>query len=330
MRCLGCGGKVGGSVLKRALSNLQVESSPEILVGLGEPDDAAVLRLAGDNPITVTTDFFASPISDHYLAGRIAALNALSDVWAMRARPVAALAIAVLPFGSERAQEQVLTELLAGSLRELKAAGATLVGGHTIEGPRTSFGFTIVADQAAPATTKGGMEPGQLLVLTKPLGSGALLAAHMQAKCPAGAMKELERTMLVSNESAANVAAESGVIAMTDVTGFGLAGHLLEMLQASNMDAELSLASVPLIFGVEEILEQGLASSLAPANQHVATSIEVATSLRNTARYQALFDPQTNGGLLYSIDASRFLETDGQIIIGRTTQASNDAKITIV
>ena len=324
MRCLGCGGKVGGSLLSRALANLDIQASPEVLVGLNAPDDAAILKLAGDHPITVTTDFFASPISDHYLAGRIAALNALSDVWTMGARPVAALAIAILPFGPERAQEQVLTELMAGSVQELDAAGATLVGGHTIEGPRTSFGFTIVADQHRHPTTKADARADQLLVLTKPLGSGVLLAAHMQSKCTAGSMKALERTLLQSNQPAAESALSAGASALTDVTGFGLAGHLLEMLTASQLSAELELASIPLIFGVDELLSEGIESTLAPANRHVEVAIDVAPAHHASSPYLALFDPQTNGGILYSIDASRFVPVAGHHVIGRTTLPGED------
>jgi selenide,water dikinase len=318
MRCLGCGGKIGGSVLRRALSKVEVPASPEVAVGLAAPDDAAILKLAHHNPITVTTDFFALPIADNYLAGRIAALNALSDVWAMGARPVAALAIVVLPFGAEQAQEHVLIDLLAGGVRELRQAGASLVGGHTIEGPRTCFGFNVVADQQREPVTKSNLRAEQLLVLTKPLGSGVLLAAHMQARCSAGSMKVLERAMLTSNQPAAETALASGASAITDVTGFGLAGHLWEMLTASNISAELQLSRLPLLFGATELFRDGVVSTLATANRQIADSIDAPREVLNDARYQALFDPQTNGGMLYAIDQDRFDSPVGHHVVGRT------------
>ena len=252
------------------------------------------------------------------MTGRIATLNALSDVWAMGARPVAALAIASVPFGPEREQERVLTELLAGTLTELEQANCSLVGGHTIEGPRTTFGLSLVADQQRTATKKSDLKPDQLLVLTKPLGSGALLAAHMEAKCPAAAMKSLERTMLQSNQSAAASAIDMGASALTDVTGFGLVGHLLEMLNASNVSATIDLSRLPLIHGFESAVAQGITSTLAPTNRQNETFIQASEAAASTAAYDALFDPQTNGGILYAIDAADFSPAEGHAVIGAT------------
>ena len=330
MRCVGCGGKVGGSILQRALARLNVASSPAVVVGLQSPDDAAVLQLNSQHATTVTTDFFAAPLLDNYLVGRIAALNAMSDVWAMGARPVAALAMAELPFGDASAQEQALVDLLAGGLRELEAAGARLVGGHTIEGPRTSIGFTIIAEQQRPITAKSALRLDLLLVLTKPIGSGVLLAAHMQAACPAAAMKQLERTLLTGNERAAQIAHDFHAPAITDITGFGLAGHLLEMLTAAGVSAELQLADVPLLAEAEQLIRTGFASTLAPANKHVEARITCDEQTRNSPRYEALFDPQTNGGLLYAVQPTRLLATEGHQVIGRTMVAGADGPRLVV
>lgn len=306
MRCLGCGGKVSGSVLSRALARLQIPQSEHVVVGLEAPDDAAIIRPPGGRPVTVTVDFFAAPLDDPYLVGRLAALNAASDIFAMGARPLAALAMATLPVGRPRQQEQLLYELLAGSLEEFRRMDTALVGGHTIEGPQLTAGFTLLADQGSrPPRTKGGLRPGDALILTKPLGSGILLAAHMRALCKAEWMERLLETMLLSNQAAAALVDDFDVAAVTDITGFGLAGHLLEMLRASGTAAELHLGAIQLLPGVEELLNHGVQSTLAPANRDSEALIRAAEQIRTTAAYDALFDPQTCGGLLLGVPQER-------------------------
>lgn len=302
MRCLGCGGKVGGTVLARVLARLDVPPSEHVLVGLQRPDDAAVVRPPGGRPIAVTCDFFAAPLDDPYLMGRIAALNAASDASAMGAQPLAALASVTIPTGPVRQQEQLLYDVLAGALDEFRRMGATLVGGHTIEGSPLTVGFTVLADQGdRPPRTKSRLRPGDCLVLTKPLGSGVLLAAHMRAKCRAAWMQQLLTTMLLSNQGAAALIEPFDIAGLTDITGFGLAGHLLEMLRASDVAAELQLSQVPLLAGVEELIGSGLQSTLAPANRDVASDIEIDERQSRSAQYAALFDPQTSGGLLLGV-----------------------------
>jgi selenide,water dikinase len=304
MRCAGCGGKVGGSVLARVLERLDNPVSPRVLVGLDAPDDATVIAPAEGRPLVVTADFFAAPLDDPYLVGRIAALHAASDVFAMGATPLAALALVTIPTGPPRTQEQCLFELLAGGLYEFRrmGTGTSLAGGHTIEGPQLTIGYTLLADHGpGPLKVKGGLRPGDRLVLTKPLGTGILLAAQMRARCRAAWMQALLRTMLLSNQEAAETLDAFDVRGLTDVTGFGLAGHLLEMLRASGLPAVLSLAAVPLLPGVAELVAQGTESTLAPANRVAESEIEAAPELRKTAAYAALFDPQTCGGLLVGV-----------------------------
>ncbi len=302
MRCAGCGGKVGGDVLRRVLQRLDVPKSDRVLVGLDQPDDAAVLSQPHNRPVLLTTDFFASFVDDPYLVGRIAALNAASDIFALGGQPVAALAMVTLPLGTPRQQEQLLFELLAGGLHEFRHMGATLAGGHTIEGPSAMLGYTIMADApASGATLKSGLRPGDGLVLTKPLGTGVLLAAHMQAQCRAAWYTSLVEAMLISNQLPEGILQDHGIEAVTDVTGFGLAGHLIEMLQASDVAAEVELARVPLLPGAEELLSQGIESTLAPANRTVEAEMQAGTAIRNQTPYAALFDPQTSGGLLLGV-----------------------------
>ena len=304
MRCAGCGGKVGGTVLSRVLARLDVPDHEHVLLGLDQPDDAAIVQPPGGRPITVTADFFAAPLDDPYLSGRLAALNAASDLFACGAQPIAALALATIPVGKPRKQEEMLYQLLAGSLEEFRRMGATLIGGHTIEGPQQTIGFSMLADQgdAAEARTKSKLNPGDKLVLTKPLGSGVLLAAHMQALCPAEVMTTLMQTMLLSNELAATLIAEFDIQAVTDVTGFGLAGHLLEMLKASECGAQLQLDAIPLLPGVDTMIaENGIESTLAPANRAAEQAMRVPEQRRGHPAYPVLFDPQTSGGMLLAV-----------------------------
>lgn len=302
MRCAGCGGKVGGSILSRVLDRLDVPQTENVIVGLDAPDDAAVVQIPGGRPVVATVDFFAAFLDDPYLVGRVAALNAASDLFAVGSRPLAAMALATLPVGPPRQQEQLLYELLAGSLREFRSMGAALVGGHTIEGPQTALGFSMLADPGdAPPRLKGGLRAGDQLVLTKPLGAGVLLAAHMQARCRAEWMDALLPVLLASNQAAAALADEFDIQGMTDITGFGLAGHTLEMLDASNVAAKLHLDRVPLLPGAAELASEGLESTLAPANRTAEEDIAVAEAQRRTAVYQLLFDPQTSGGLLLGV-----------------------------
>ena len=306
MRCTGCGGKVGAGVLARALARLEIPPSPHVLLGLEAPDDAAIVRPVDGRPIVVTADFFASFLDDPYLVGRVAALNAASDLFATGARPLAALALATLPLGPPKEQEQLLYELLAGGLHELRKMGATLVGGHTIEGPQMTIGYSMLADAGTSLPrTKSRLRPGDVLVLTKPLGSGVLLAAHAQARCRAAWFLALLPVLLESNQAAAELCEEFDIAAVTDVTGFGLAGHLLEMLRASHASAELRLEDVPLLPGVAELVAEGIASTLAPANRAAEAEMAASEERRRAARYAALFDPQTSGGLLLGVAESR-------------------------
>jgi selenide,water dikinase len=196
--------------------------------------------------------------------------------------------------------------------------GATLVGGHTIEGSPLTIGFTMLAEQTAPPRTKGQLRVGDCLVLTKPLGTGVLLAAHSQGRCRAAWFQSLVQTMLVSNQAAASQCDEFDVCGLTDVSGFGLAGHLLEMLRASQVAAELSLWAIPVLDGALELIAAGVESTLAPANRDAEVDIDDAelfesgteqrtTNERNISngplRYATLFDPQTCGGLLMGVPA---------------------------
>ncbi|MGI9427449.1 MAG: selenide, water dikinase SelD, partial [Bythopirellula sp.] len=301
-QCGGCGSKVSASVLRQALQRLDQAHDDDVLLGLDPPDDIALLTTRTDRLTAVSTDFFTAFVDDPFLLGRIAALNALSDLYAKAATPRAALSIAVLPPGSEAQQADLLNELLAGAMHEFGPAGVSIVGGHSIVGPKLTFGFTILGDaEKSEVARKDAVVPGNCLVLTKPLGTGVLLAAHMQAACRAEWWKPLIDAMLLSNHHAATAAREVGVHAATDVTGFGLAVHLLEMLEPAGLAAELSVSSLPILPGSVELLQQGFESTLAPSNRARCQSLELPADMQSKAATKILFDPQTAGGLLLAV-----------------------------
>lgn len=301
LRCSGCGGKVGANVLAGALARLDLPADPDVVAGLRERGDAAVLRVPSGNAVALTVDFFAAPLDDPYLTGRLAALNALSDALVVGAKPSAALAMVTLPAGPPAQQQELLYQLLAGGSDELRRLDVALVGGHTIEGQELVAGFTVLGGQRVwPPRGKSGARAGDRLILTKPLGTGVLLAAHMQGRCRAGWFTALVASMTAGNMPATACADEFGLTGITDVTGFGLAAHLMEMLVASNVAADLALAQVPLLPGAAVLLSEGLESTLAGANRTVESDIERPGSAAEPA-YSALFDPQTCGGFLLSV-----------------------------
>jgi selenide,water dikinase len=302
MRCAGCGGKIGADILSSVLRDLAPPRAGHILVGLDAPDDAAVLSCRDTSELVITTDFFTAPLDDWYAVGRIAALNALSDLYAMDAVPHTALAMVSIPPGEPKAQQRLLRELLAGSMHELNAAAVALAGGHTIEQDRVTIGFTVLGNPRGPRVkAKSGLRVGDRLIVTKPLGTGVLLAAHSQASCEAGWYQALLQSMLQSNRLAIDAAIADRIRTVTDVTGFGLAGHLLEMLRASDVSATVSLKSLQVLPGAVELLRQGWESTLAQANRRAEADMSVVDSVRNDVKYPLLFDPQTSGGLILAV-----------------------------
>jgi selenide, water dikinase len=304
MRCGGCGAKIGSELLGRVLRRLQPPRRPDVVVGLDPADDAAVVTVSGNQLLVQSVDFFRAFIDDPYLFGRIAANHCLGDLYAMGAAPQTALAIVTLAYGPEAKLEADLLQLLTGATETLTEAGAVLIGGHTGEGAELAFGLTVNGT-ATPDQLwrKSGMQVGDRLVLTKPLGTGALFAADMRAKARGDWIGAALATMLTSNRTAADAFRRHGVTACTDVTGFGLVGHLLEMLRASSVDAELSLEALPVLDGALALLGQGIASSLAPQNLALSGAVDIGRAPATDPRIALLYDPQTAGGLLGSVPA---------------------------
>jgi selenide,water dikinase len=306
MRCGDCGAKVGATVLSRALGAIEPFPRPEILVGLAAPDDAAVVDTGGPLLSVQTVDYFRAIVDDPWRFGMIAANHALGDIYAMGGEPQTALAIATVPYGLEAKVEADLSAMMAGANAVLREAGCALVGGHTSEGAELSLGFAVAGLVARAAfLRKGGLRPGDALVLTKPIGTGTLLAADMRGLARARWVQAAIRHMCASNRRAAEVLAQHGVGAATDVTGFGLLGHLVEMTRASEVDARLILDRIPVLEGARESVARGVFSSLQPQNVRLRRAVRELDRAQALADYPLLFDPQTAGGLLAGVPAAR-------------------------
>jgi len=299
MRCGGCGSKIGPDPLSRTLSRLAPARADDVVIGLDAPDDAAVTAPRPGRYLVQSVDFFRALVDDPYVFGEIAANHALSDIYAMGGEPRHALATAVVPAATAGKVAETLFQLLSGARACLDRDRVALVGGHSSEGAELAFGLSVTGDvEPIEILRKSGLRPGDALILTRPLGTGILFAAAMQARSRAewiaAALDEMRR----SNKSAAAVLIAHGATAMTDVTGFGLAGHLGELLNASAAEASLELATVPLYAGTLELARAGIASTLLPENFALARTLRCDA---DAATLAVLFDPQTAGGLLAGV-----------------------------
>jgi selenide,water dikinase len=278
------------------------EAYPDLLVGIEHGDDAAVYRLNDEQAIVATTDFFMPIVDDPFEFGRIAATNALSDVYAMGGRPLFALAIVGMPIG--KLPNEVIRKILAGGESVCRQAGIPIAGGHSIDAPEPIYGLVGigVVDPRRVKQNSGG-RAGDVLILGKPLGVGIYSAALKK-----GALSPEQYAAMIAattqlNTAGADLAAIDGVNAMTDITGFGLLGHLLEITRASNLAARIELSRLPLLPGVEELVQDGHVTGASQRNwASYGDEVKIADDIAELQR-AVLTDPQTSGGLLVSCRA---------------------------
>jgi selenide,water dikinase len=312
--CGGCAAKVGPAVLERALARMAPpREDSSVLLGLSRPDDAAAWRTPGGDVLVATIDAFKPFCDDAFLVGRVAATNAVSDAYAKGARPRYALAMVVVPEGlTEERQEEELFQVLSGLRAALDPLGVTLVGGHSGLAAVLLVGLAIFGDlgggDRAPndgrstLLPKGALRVGQRLVLTKALGTGVLFHAAMMGQARGPWLEAALASVLRSNVAAAAVAREVGATAVTDITGFGLLGHVREMVHAAGLGARLDVGELPALPGAEALLARGSRSDFHDQNSRLLQGVAVQAEAWRHPRFELLVDPQTSGGLLLAID----------------------------
>lgn len=300
MRCGGCGAKLGGDLLTCVLQRLHVSVPSEVVAGIG--DDAAVLRPIVNTLEVHTVDGFRTMINDPFLLGRIAAEHSINDVYAMGGLPRTALVWAQVPYAGEQQMEDDLFQLMAGTLRGLDEAGGALVGGHSGEAAELSIGVAISGTvHERDIWQNNRIVPGHYLILTKPIGTGILLAANMRARCRGVWLAGAIDNMCQSNRKAVAIFKKARVKACTDISGFGLLGHIGQLVQAANLNVEIWPEAIPLLSGVAETLQRGTVSSLQEANERALVNVELGNFKASDIRVRVLFDPQTSGGLLAAV-----------------------------
>jgi selenide,water dikinase len=312
MLCGGCAAKVGQSVLDRALARVGADSAgapdPDVVMGLESADDAAAVRTPRGDVLASTIDVFSAFTDDPWLVGKVAAINAASDLLAKGVSPRYALAMVAVPEGSSSEEaEEILYQTLAGARAALDELGVTLLGGHTTTAAKLMVGFSVdgFADAEGALLRIGGLRAGQKLVLTKALGTGVVLHADMRGLARGPWLEAALGSVTRSNARAMAVLRAAGVQSVTDVTGFGLVGHLGEMLRASGLSARVDVGALPALPGALELLARGVRSTFHEENERARRGILIAPAAAGDPRLHLLFDPQTSGGLLAGVDVAR-------------------------
>jgi selenide, water dikinase len=305
MECGGCAAKVGAPALERALARLaKAPIDASVQIGLAEPDDAALLALPRGDALLATIDAFRAFTDDPWWVGRVAAVNAVSDVLAKGGRARYALAIVNVPDADPRRGEETLYQVLAGVRAALDPLGVSLVGGHTTQGGELYVGLSITGDLDGEPLRASGLAAGQSLILTKPLGSGVLLAADMRGLLPGAQLAPLYEGLARANADGARVARAFGATGCTDVSGFGLAGHLAALARASDVSVCLFANALPAWSSARKLLARGVRSTYHEQNARGRAQISAAAGVSAEDR-ELCFDPQTSGGLLFGVDAAR-------------------------
>ena len=310
----GCGCKLPADALHPLVADLPRSARADVLVGFDTADDAAVVRLRDDLALVQTVDFFTPIVDDPYDFGRIAATNALSDVYAMGGEPFCALNLVAFPL--EQLGPDVLREILRGGHDVASAAGAAIVGGHSIDDPEPKYGLAVTGTiHPDEVLTNAGGRPGDVLVLTKPLGAGAISTAAKRGLAKRDLVARAVEVMTTLNRDSARAARDAGVHALTDVTGFGLLGHLHELATASGVAAEVHANDVPAIDGVARLLstDRAIAGGTKRNRRHAETFTTWAGGVQPARRWLCC-DAMTSGGLLAALPEDRADQMPGTVI----------------
>jgi selenide, water dikinase len=313
---------MGPGDLSRALAALPLKSDPRLLVGRETFDDAGVFRVSDDLALVQTVDFFAPIVDDPFDFGQIAAANALSDVYAMGGQPLTALNIVAFPTGE--LPLDVLTQILAGGQEKVHEAGAFIVGGHTVIDTELKYGLAVTG-RAHPnfLLTNAGALPGDQLILTKPIGNGILATAAKRGQLSVDAQRPMLDAMKMLNGAASRAALALGVRCATDITGFGLLGHMSHIARASKVTLRVELDSIPVFAGVREAVRAGATTDGAKRNAEYLKDL-VRWTKGNDEDRAILWDPQTSGGLLLCIrrsEVANYLSrVGGSVVIGEVIE----------
>lgn len=299
---------------------MEIPCDPNVITGVAGSEDAGVYRLDEETALVQTLDFFTPIVDDPRIYGRVAAANALSDVYAMGGRPLTALNVVCFPF--KKLGVEVLRNILKGGLDTLREAGVALIGGHSVEDDEPKYGLSVTGlVHPDRIMTNNALNPGDRLILTKALGTGVIATALKAGLASSDAVDGMVRSMCTLNRAASQVAVDFGVRACTDITGFGLVGHLVEMARASRCRIRISAGSVPLLAYAMEAASMGLVPAGTHANRSYSSAWTVMDPSISPETSDLLYDPQTSGGLILGISADRAADLE---------KALNDAGVDIV
>jgi selenide,water dikinase len=318
----GCSAKISPKQLEEILKYLPLPKDPNILVDIDTHDDAGVYRVNDDLALVLTTDFFPPVCSDPYEFGQIAAANSISDVYAMGGDPV--LALNIMMFPAAKLPMEVYAEILKGGFDKATEAGVRIIGGHTIDDFPPKYGLAVVGYiHPMKIMTNAGAKPGDLLILTKPVGTGVILAGHRLRMASDKDLDKAKSFMKLLNKTGADVMRKYKIKGATDITGFGLAGHALKMAKASNVSLKINMKDVPLIGDTYKLVDEGCIPGASFRNlDYAEKDIDFAQDLDYNLKMIA-FDAQTSGGLLFSAPAE---EVD-QILDDLKSKGLQDSKV---
>ncbi|OVE75481.1 selenide, water dikinase SelD [bacterium E08(2017)] len=332
VRSAGCASKIGQKDLHKVLDMLPVMDDPRLIVGTATADDAGVFELTPEVAVVQTVDVFTPGVDEPRLFGRIAACNSLSDIYAMGGKPVTALSIIGFPIYN--LPHEVMAEIINGGIDVMKEADTILLGGHSINDEEIKFGLAVTGliDKKS-IIANDGAQKGDALILTKPLGTGIISLAHQIGRASEESVKEMTDSMATLNRSASEIMVANGATACTDVTGFGLLGHLCHIVRESHVTAEIEFSKLPLLPSVMEYAEAGMFSGANERNADFCGQYSDFDEDVSREMKAVLFDAQTSGGLLFSlpeVNAEKALEelqqqgNSAAAIVGRVTDSADE------